>query len=67
MRKVLRGVLGGEYGIEIVGEACKLGEMIEMRKQLVPDIRQNRGVLHENRASRPNVTRVIVELIPSLQ
>jgi DNA-binding NarL/FixJ family response regulator len=38
MRKAVRGVLTGESGIEIVGEACNVGEMIEMRKQLVPDI-----------------------------
>jgi chemotaxis response regulator CheB len=38
MRKAVRNVLCGQSGIEIVGEACSVREMIEMREELVPDI-----------------------------
>jgi DNA-binding NarL/FixJ family response regulator len=38
MREAVRRVLSEEPGIEIVGEACNVSEMIEMRKQFVPDI-----------------------------
>jgi two-component system chemotaxis response regulator CheB len=38
MREAVRGVLIEEPGIEIVGEACNVHEMIEMRKRFVPDI-----------------------------
>ena len=34
----MRRVLSGEPGIEIVGEACNVTEMIEMRARFVPDI-----------------------------
>jgi chemotaxis response regulator CheB len=38
MRGAVRRVLTGEPGIEIVGEACNVGEMIEMRERFAPDI-----------------------------
>jgi chemotaxis response regulator CheB len=38
MRAAVRRVLSGEPGIEIVGEACNVAEMIEMRNQFAPDI-----------------------------
>jgi DNA-binding NarL/FixJ family response regulator len=38
MRKAVRNVLSGQSGIEIVGEACNVGEMIEMKRKFVPDI-----------------------------
>jgi DNA-binding NarL/FixJ family response regulator len=38
MRAAVRQVLSGEPGIEIVGEACNVAEMIEIRERSVPDI-----------------------------
>jgi DNA-binding NarL/FixJ family response regulator len=38
MRKAVRDVLSGQSGIEIVGEACSVREMIQMRDEFVPDI-----------------------------
>jgi chemotaxis response regulator CheB len=38
MRQAVRRVLSEEPGIEIVGEACNVGQMIEMRNQFAPDI-----------------------------
>jgi DNA-binding NarL/FixJ family response regulator len=38
MRATVRRVLSGEPGIEIVGEACNVAEMIEMRDRYAPDI-----------------------------
>jgi DNA-binding NarL/FixJ family response regulator len=38
MREAVRRVLSEERGIEIVGEACNVHQMIEMREKFVPDI-----------------------------
>jgi chemotaxis response regulator CheB len=38
MRDAVRNLLSGQPGIEIVGVACNVHEMIEMRAQFVPDI-----------------------------
>jgi DNA-binding NarL/FixJ family response regulator len=38
MRNAVRNLLSEQPGIEIVGVACSVHEMIEMRAQFVPDI-----------------------------
>jgi DNA-binding NarL/FixJ family response regulator len=38
MRKAVRSILTGEPGIEIVGEATNVFEMMKMRNELEPDI-----------------------------
>jgi DNA-binding NarL/FixJ family response regulator len=38
MRNAVKNLLSGQPGIEIVGEACNVHEMIEMRRKFAPDI-----------------------------